>query len=274
MCNGVTEENWPDVVRRVHGAMAEFIRPYLASISKTNDHVSGKAHGSGVYLDTKLGPSLVTCEHVVRLGYQNGYRIAHLPKAGENYYAFNKEWFTEAYPWDLALTQIDTAIWAQGDRRALPVDRIAPSHDIAQHELLMLCGYPEKASYFTMFTDDPLLDSRLIPYTAREAPLPAGYDPEFHFALQYEMDLAEPVDGSKSTLPMPPGFSGAPIWNSGFVASGCSEDWTPEQARIAGIAIEWVETSSCIVASKAEKLTAFLSDLQTTLPAQTSSSQG
>ena len=125
----------------------------------------------------------------------------------------------------------------------------------------MLCGYPGAAAYFTRFTEAPTLDSHLIPYTAREIALPAGCDQGFHFALQYEMDRAEPANESKAKLPEPPGFSGAPIWDTRFVASGCSNDWTPGQARMIGVATRWVKENSCIIATRADKLTAFLHEL-------------
>jgi hypothetical protein len=263
MSEVITPENWPGIVRRVHAEMAEHVRPYLASISKTNDNKSGQTHGSGIYLAMKKGPSLATCEHVVQQGYEGGYRIAHLPKAGGHYYAFNNEWSAVPDPVDLALIQIDPAIWSAGDRLALPLNRIAATHDIAPHELLMLCGHPGKAAYFTSFTDEPELLSPLIPYTARETALPAGYDPAFHFALQYEMNLAEAADDSRKTLPSPKGFSGAPIWDTGFVAGGFSEHWAPAQARVIGMAAEWVENKSCIIGIKAEIVAGFLNHLDT-----------
>jgi len=80
MCHGIAEEDWPDVVRHVHKEMADHVRPNLASISRTEDNVSGKAHGSGGYVDIKGTPYLLTCEHVVREGYEKGGRIAHLPR--------------------------------------------------------------------------------------------------------------------------------------------------------------------------------------------------
>jgi hypothetical protein len=42
---------------------------------------------------------------------------------------------------------------------------------VAGHELLMLCGYPGEASYFSRFTGDAVLHSPAIPYTARETAL-------------------------------------------------------------------------------------------------------
>jgi hypothetical protein len=257
----IAPEAWPGIVRRVHAAMAEHVRPYLASISKTKDNKSGTAHGSGIYLAMRKGPSLGTCEHVVRQGHKDGHRIAHLPKARAFYCAFNNQWFVQPYPVDLALTLIDPAIWSGGDRMALSLNRIATTHDIAPHELLTLCGHPGQGSYFTSFTDEPELLSPLIPYTARETALPAEFDPAFHFALQYEMNLAEAADDSRRTLPAPPGFSGAPIWDTGFIGSKCSEDWTPARARVVGIASRWLENNSCIIGIKAEIVTAFLKEL-------------
>jgi hypothetical protein len=252
MCIDINEHNWPDIVRDVHARMAEHVWPDLAAISKTDDNESGKAHGSGVYLDIKTRPYLLTCEHVVRQGYDNGYRITHLPKAGDNYCAFNNPWFYAPDPVDLAITYIDPRVWSQGERLGLPASRIATTHDVVQNELLLLCGYPGFGSYFSRFTGEPVLDTRLIPYTAWQTTLPAGFDPRIHFALQYEMGLAEATDRGNAKLRDPPGFSGAPIWDTGYVASNCSKSWTPGQGRIIGIATRWVEEDSCIVAIKAE----------------------
>jgi hypothetical protein len=92
MCNCISEKNWPDIVRDVHARMAEHVGPYLASISRTDDNQSGKAHASGVYLEVKQRPYLLSCKHVLH-AYEQGYRIAHLPKAGGNYFAFSNPGF-------------------------------------------------------------------------------------------------------------------------------------------------------------------------------------
>jgi hypothetical protein len=129
---------------------------------------------------------------------------------------------------------------------------------VAGHELLMLCGYPGEASYFSRFTGDAVLHSPAIPYTARETALPRGFDAAIHFALKYEMEFSESADESKGKLSEPGGFSGAPIWDSGFVACKCSKDWTPAQARMIGIATRWIAEDSCVIATKAEKVREFL----------------
>jgi hypothetical protein len=259
MCEHITERNWTKIARWVHTQMAEHVRLYIASISKTLDNENGEAHGSGVYLELmKDRQYLLTCEHVVREGYANGYRITHLPKVGGNYQAFAHPFFSEPFPKDLALTHIDPGSWAQGDRLSLPTSRIATVHDIAQYELLSLCGYPGARSYPSRFGGEAVLYSPLVPYTARETTLPERFDPDIHFALHYEMEQSEPAGEDNAKLPEPFGFSGSPIWDTGFIASSCSKDWTPAQGRLIGIATDWMPETSCIVATKAEKVREFL----------------
>ena len=116
---------------------------------------------------------------------------------------------------------------------------------------------PGGPSYFSRFGGTPTLYSPTIPYTARETDLPSDLDAETHFALKYEMELSESVDGSTDRLPEPGGFSGSPIWDSGFVAK-CSKHWAPARARIVGIATRWIQEDSCIIATKAEKVREFV----------------
>jgi len=40
------------------------------------------------------------------------------------------------------------------------------------------------------------------------------------------------------------GFSGSATWDTRFVAGGCSEDWTPAQACVIGVAPVRVEKES------------------------------
>lgn len=258
MCNDVNEQEWPSLARDVHIRMATYVQPYLASISKTNDNTNGQAHGSGVYLGLREEIGLLSCDHVVSNASATGYRIAHLLKRGDFYQAFKNPWVTDSFPVDLALTFIDSGVWSQGDRIALPLTGISRAHDVAAGELLMLCGYPGGPSYFSRFSGTPTLYSPTLPYTARETDLPSGFDAGTHFALKYEMELSESVDGTTDGLPEPGGFSGSPIWDSGFVASKCSKDWAPARARIVGIANTWIQEDSCIIATKAEKVREFL----------------
>jgi hypothetical protein len=247
-------------VRNVHSQMANHVRPYLASISASAGDGIGDALGSGVYLEVCDRPYLLTCEHVVRDHVQGVLRLGHVLRDGGEYYSLTRPIFMEAEPKDLALMPVSLELWASGDKSLLPVTRIATTHDVAQNELLFLCGYPGVRSRFSPW--DATLYSKLIPFTARETELPMDkrFIREFHFALEYPIEKAESVEGNQPPLPSPPGLSGSPVWDTRFVSSGCAENWTPAHARLLGIIWFWDSADSCLVATKAEKVREFLLD--------------
>jgi len=256
----VTKENWPSLLRNVHSQMANHARRYIAPISSSAGDGTGDAYGSGVYLELRGRPYLLTCEHVVRPHMQGVLRLGHVLKDGGDYYALTQGILVEPEPKDLALMPVSLELWANGDRCLLPVTRIAMTHDVATNELLFLCGYPGARSRFSPW--DATLYSKLIPFTARETKLPTDkrFIPEFHFALDYPIERAESVEDNQPPLPSAPGFSGSPLWDTRFVASGCAESWTPAHARLLGIVWFWHGTDSCLVATRAEKVREFLLD--------------
>jgi hypothetical protein len=256
--NDIIDKERRRLVRDVHMRMASYVHPYLASISKTDDGLNGIAHGSGLYLQLRDEIGLLTAEHLLSNEVGTGFSLTHLLKANDYYRKFENPWIGDPFPVDLAVTYINSETWSQGDRHALSPTHISKTHDVAAHELLFLCGYPGKTAYFSRFGDAPTLHSPAIPYSAHETALPSGFNTETHFALKYEMKLSESASGSTEELPEPGGFSGSPIWNSGFVASNCSKDWAPEQARMIGIVTHWKMEDSCVIAVKAAKVREFL----------------
>lgn len=254
----VTEQNWPTYTARVHRAMSALVLPFIASLSRTRDNRRGEAVGSGVYLKLRGKRFLVTCEHELTKGYQPNYRLAHLPMAERNCYAFPQPWTAFKWPVDLGLTCIDPPLWPETDRSEVPLELIAERYAPVEHELLFVAGHPGEMAKFQDIPGDVKLKSDRALYLAREASLPAWYDSATHFALDYDMDKARATDGSKRKLPRPPGLSGSAIWNTGFVASGYADDWDASHARLVGIAQCWVPEENCIIGVKAEGLRSFL----------------
>ena len=262
MCENITEESWPGIVRDVHARMAQYVKPYLTPISKSTDLESGAPHASGSFVEVHGRHYLLTCEHVVGRAYEKGFHLAYLPRNDDFYHALGGPWFYEAEPIDLAITLINPSAWAEGEKLALRPEQFAMTHDLAPGELLTLCGYPVAEAGFSRFTGEPTVHSALIPYTARETGLPEskGYDAGIAFALDYAVERAKRVDSGEGSLPRAIGFSGSPIWDTGFVASECSQDWTPARSRVIGIARKWepIEMSSVIIATKVEQIRRFL----------------
>jgi len=164
----------------------------------------------------------------------------------------------EEFPVDLAVTYIDPASWDTGDRSGVPIELVAEQFAPVEHELLFIAGHPGELSKFQNIPGDVKLKSNRALYLARESPLPTGFDPAIHFAMQYEMKKAKATDGSSHRLPNPTGLSGSAIWDTGFTASGYSEKWNSGSARMVGIAQRWLEDESCIIGTKAEAVRRFL----------------
>jgi hypothetical protein len=248
------DEAWRNDVKRVHRQMVERIRGSVASISRTRDDRTVEAAGSGVYLKLLERIYLLSCEHVVTKGYSSGFRLAHLPRADASYHVFPHPWIKQEWPVDLALTYIDPSALENWDKVPLPLSSIAERFTPSPSELLIISGHPGAESKFRNIPGDVKLESTRVTYLARETTLPAGLNPDSHFALQYEMDLAEPTDDRKGNLPLPPGFSGSGIWDTGFVRSRHSKNWTAAEARLVGIAQRWVKEDACLICIKSERV--------------------
>lgn len=238
--------------------MAALVVPFIASLSRTRDNRRGEPLGSGVYLKLRGARFLLTCEHELAKGYASGYRLAHLPKAGGNYYACQHPWISKPWPVDLGLTCIDPPLWQETDRSEAALEMMAERYAPAEHELLFVAGHPGEMAAFQDIPGDVILKSDRVLYLARESPLPRNFDPVTHFAVQYEMKAAQTTDGGRRKLPAPPGLSGSAIWDTGFGASGYDANWNAESARLVGVAQKWVPSESCIICVKAEALRSFL----------------
>jgi hypothetical protein len=117
----VNSQDWKERVGHIHAEMAVHVQPFLASISKTDDGESGRACGTGVYLELQECPFLLTCEHVARWQGKNGYRLAHLLVPNGLYHAFSNPFLADRLV-DLALTHIASTIWSEGEKRSFQID--------------------------------------------------------------------------------------------------------------------------------------------------------
>ena len=258
MNENVTEQNWPIYRARVHRQMTAVVVPFIAALSRTRGDRRGESVGSGVYLELQRSRFVLTCEHELTLGYSHDYHLMHLPKADGIYFPFPWPWTAFPWPVDLGMTCIDPPLWPETNRSAVPLDLIADHYVPTEHELLFVAGHPGDMATFQDIPGDVKLKSDRVLYLAREVPLPAGYDPASHFALAYDMERAQATDGSKRKLPRPPGLSGSGIWDTGFAASGYSDEWNASRARLVGIAQRWEPVEDCVIGVKAEALRNFL----------------
>ncbi len=254
----INEEEWKAHFFQVQEAMLKMYQPCIATISKTSDGLEASAAGSGLYFNVANKPFLLTCEHVRTQALTEKRQLAHLPKGGDSYHQLNNEWVTGVWPVDLAVTLISDDSWKVRDREALITECIAETHDPETHELFFVAGHPGQNSLYIPATKE-LITPRTN-YMTQQTKLPCHHNPDTHFAIHYEMGLAQSADGREGKLPKPPGFSGAPIWDTGFVRGGCSSEWQAGEAKLTGIAQIWDPKNSLIIAIKAEAMNRFLSN--------------
>jgi len=252
-----TREEFNRLCLEVTDRMREHTFPFVASISKEIEPDFGKHLGSGLYLAMGDDTYLLTNEHVARS--INEKPLAHQLLNGDHATRISNPFQVVTQPYDIAVTRIERNLWSQprNIRRALPAHRLAAKHDPVDMELLFLLGYSGERSYFSATFET--LFTRGTPLLTQEAKDPPEGLSEMYFALPYRPDLSTSMDSRSAGLPRAEGFSGSPVWDTGFLR--CMHEnrrWTPEESRITGILPFWNKKTAHLVAIRIEHVREFL----------------
>jgi hypothetical protein len=231
--------------------------PYITSLSWAEELSVGNHLGSGLYLGHSGEAYILTNEHVARA--IRGTPLAHQLLQGEHATRVMNPFQVAKHPYDMALTRIEREVWldAKNSRVALDISRIASKHDPAESDFLFMLGYSGQRSYFSASFET--LFTNATPYLTQESKtVPDGLSDMF-FAIPYLPDLAKSLSPNAAGLPDPHGFSGTPVWDTNFrrcMLSG--QQWTPEESRITGLVVRWLESTGHIVAVRVEFIREFL----------------
>jgi hypothetical protein len=237
--------------------MRDYTFPYVASISRETEPNVGEHLGSGLYLAIGREIYLLTNEHVARKINSNS--LGHQLTDGENAMRISNPVQAASAPYDLAVTRIDHGVWAQtkNRRRALSAEKLATRHDPIDMDFLFLIGYSGERSYFSPSFHTLITNG--TPLLTQESKSPPEGLSKMFFALPYAPALSKSIDPKGKGLPIPLGFSGAPVWDTNF--RRCMREnrrRTPEQSRITGITFLWIETTAHLVAIRIEYVREFL----------------
>jgi hypothetical protein len=247
--------DWPghceDVLRRMYDAVSRYSVPISISL---ND-AFGKHLGTGSFVDLDGIKTLISCEHV--LGKRRANDLAHRLFGLDRYIAVDGPAAYIVEPIDVGVVGISPTLWGEYGRKseAIALERLAVVHDAVPGELFFVHGFAEENSRFICDT----LEVDGTAYLCREAPLSSNrrLDPQIHFALEYNRDLATKAFG-EHRLPAPPGMSGSLAWNTRFVECAIEKkEWTPGYADVAGMLWLWSEDGN-IVATRVEYVRSFL----------------
>lgn len=259
-------DEWAQHSARVTREMADFVGPFAAPISMSEEEGFGTAWGSGTYFNGGRDTWILTAEHVLT-GVPNGGRLAHLPVDGGDYNAaFGKAEVAE-WPIDAAgLPIYPDPRFLPPPHRVLGPSAIADHYGPVDEELLFIYGFPG----YSVERNDPrqrdkLIVSRFKHLTIRGKPfltqgVPAtvrigapNFDPAYHVAIHYPQVGTSSSTGDSTPLPNAAGMSGCALWDTKFVACATQGvPWSPSFAQICGIVWAVLDDPEVIFATKIE----------------------
>ena len=253
-----SEAEWPKVMGDLTKAMTTHLSQYRTPVFKHVDDI-GLGHGSGSYIRLGNRVFILTNEHVASVRRED-QQLTHQLNGQEDIRPIRGNHVAHAWPVDLALLPIDPEAWSSASNAsaAISLEQIAHTHSPVAHEILALTGI---AGANAGFVFDTLL-WRPNCYLARETDPPAhdAFDGQFHFAIDYNPDLATDVI-ERIGLPLPKGLSGSTVWSTGFVEAKMQGiQWHPDLAKVTGVVWGWPSSAGCLIATRSEHLRSFLAE--------------
>lgn len=254
-----TPEQFEQISFGVADQMRHQIYPYIASISQAVEHNVGEHLGSGLYLGIRDETYVLTNEHVARAITQAP--LAHQLIQGEGATRIMNPFQAAEHPYDMALSRIEREAWfnENNTRRALDLSRIADKHDPEESDFLFMLGYSGQRSYYSASFET--LFANATPYLTQETKTaPDGFS-HMCFAIPYLPERAKSLSPKGAGLPDPHGFSGTPVWDTNFRRCNLSHrPWSPEESKVTGIIVRWLEATGDLIAVRVEFIREFLLD--------------
>ncbi len=243
--------------------MKERTERSITQICGSFNDTSGELLGTGTFIECHGSTYLLTAQHVAeclfdeKIGggrkYESG--LCHSVGNAERMMYVTNPWTAWPPPHDLALSRIDPIVLQDTDRQTIgPEDFASDTKDLGE-DIYFLHGFPGKQSRFTAF--GPGVVSTTLPYggciTTSQLSV---FNPDIHFAITYPAEEIVDERGLSTNLPHPGGLSGSVVWKTNRV--GAKGEWTPDQARIVGVARRFDQDSQCLIVTRIEYVRGFV----------------
>lgn len=249
------EQIFMDVVNR----MKDFTAPSITQICGSIDRESGKLAGTGTFFRLRGADYLLTAQHVAGEMYRENVDGSRMYAEGLCHSVGNDQkmmnvlfpWITWNPPQDLAVTRLSPVVLEGSDRIPLTAGNIAlNSASLSDRDVYFVHGFPGKQSHFTTFFGRGVI-SRSLPYGGwlQDSMWPM-FDPSIHFAISYPCDEIIDERREPTNLPDPGGLSGSVVWKTNKAGTG--SEWTPDMARVIGVAHRYDQEARCLVVTRIE----------------------
>ena len=251
----IPKNDWDKIRIDVANQMAEYTKKYITSVSLETSPTEGRLIGSGIYMQLRGHPYILTNEHVAKERLKGS--IVHTLKNSEHPYCITNPFQRLPSPVDMAIARIEKDIFIKGERVAISADKIKGKFDTSKDELIFVQGFLGIKSHMLSTLDEGLF-SRSLAYLSQVKSLPHGFDSKIYFAVDYPWNKSLLTkENKRDYLPEPDGMSGSGVWDTGYVSKQGSS-WSPEDSCIVGLICGWHHDSHTLIGIKIEIIRQFL----------------
>lgn len=230
----------------------------LARVIGCTPDDAGDVIGTGTFLNLFGATYIATAEHVVKTKFSmtsDGERrydgLAHDTGAAGPVFRITNPFYSHGRLRDVAVAGLRTDDFVGTNVVPLPLQGVPKFTPSLNDEILLLHGYPGKASRFVRAWNG--IVSTSFPWVCTQEPPPScdWFDPTIHFAVGYPAHGTD-ERGHSTVMPDPHGLSGSAIWKTNVVARGAL--WTIDDIQMIGIATDWNQDAQVIIGVRVEFL--------------------
>lgn len=242
-----------DDVAHVTDQMRAFTKPFYGPISYEPDERTVCHSGTGNFVEFFEKKFILTCAHTVLAKNKLAFRLP----GTEEYLAAPLKFASVDPPWDAAIGRLSDAVWygKRHEARTVRDNQFEPMHSADKRELLFFKGYAGENSKFAFDT----LKTDGTAYVTQVAEIPASpREQRFFFFLSHKPEETVFMD-FKVLFQSPEGFSGALVWNTGYVEARVRDQpWQPDMAKVVGMVCRWITGDPGIKVLRVEHLRSWL----------------
>lgn len=242
---------------RVGSAMRAFTKPFIAQVFEVESAQRGKFLGSGTFMRLGAHTFLLTAAHVPNAAKHRSW--AHSVDDATPPAQITMPWQCCGLPSDLAVARLNYSDFLGSIRaRPVPAQFVAKDLGALDNDFLFLHGWPGERSHEVWSLANGIA-STTLPYTTVVGKTGrAWFNENIHFAIQYSVNDQHDESGNVAQMPNAHGLSGAAVWKTNWNTD--PENWTPENARIIGVAFDWDTDGGNLTCTRIEVVRSFINE--------------
>lgn len=248
------EENkrFMDIVSK----MSLFTKPSLAGIYGVKTPDSGELVGSGLFINLRGEPYILTASHVA-LRYKDFIGLAHSrpDNLSPSFFTYPYNLFTNLA--DLCLVKVDPNQLIGPNTNIKPIESSKLKDDITgiEDDILFIHGFPGKRSRESVWANGLVSDTLHYGSITGKSSY-KWFNKNYHFAIAYPIDNLIDERQRDVSFVEPYGLSGSAVWKTNQNLYGNS--WKPDYSQVVGVIHTWDQDAQSLIGTRIEVVREFL----------------